>query len=476
MKNIINVLALPVICSSVISCSSAPKTTDAAKEKVSPAEYVSLGSGSFKLQPYKEVVLENGLKVVFIKDTTLPRVSFTLMYKAGSLSEPLKKPGLNALTAYLLEQGTQTRNAIKISDDLGLLGSDIDVSPGYDFTTIYADSLNTGSDFLLDLFADIAMNPAFKDAEINRVKAQMIAGLQKKIDNPSAYADDRMDEFLFNGHPYGRDIRGSISTVRSISKQDIIKHFLAFYRPNNSSLAVVGNFDDQFEARVRTTFGKWAKRTTPTIKTQEPPPINGLKVKLIVKKGLQQTQIRISSFGIPRNNDDYLRLRLANEVLGGGFASRLNQKVRDDLGLTYSIGSYFDARKEKGSFEISTFTKNETAAKTLEETLNVIKSFVAEGAEAKEVEAGRNQLIGQFPRAIETADRLAFNLLALDFYGISVDYLKDFNKNVSEIKPKDANNAFRKIIDPAKLKIIVYGDEKIIPQFEKFKPEIERVK
>ncbi|UOF02767.1 M16 family metallopeptidase [Bdellovibrio reynosensis] len=465
-------LTLPLICSVMVACSSTG-SKDSAK---APAGYVTKGNGSFTLQPYKTVTLDNGLKIVFIRDTSLPRISLTMMLKTGTMQEPAQQAGLNALTAYLLEQGSQSRDAMKIADDFGQLGSSIDISAGADITTVYADSLNVSSDFLLDLFADVTMNPAFKEGEINRIRAQMVAALQKKVDNPSAFANLKMDQYLFGNHPYGRDENGTIEGLKGITKQDIIKHYLTFYRPNNASLAVVGNFKEDFEKRVQEQFSKWGKRSIPIIKAEAPPVIDGLKVKLVVKKGLQQTQIRIGQIGISRVDKEYLTLRLANEVLGGSFASRLNQKVRDDLGLTYSIYSYFDVKKEPGSFEVSTFTKNETAGKTLEEALAVIRNYVEKGADDKEVDASKNQLVGQFPRAIETADRLAYNLLALDFYGISVDYLLNFNKTVNSISNKESNAALKQTLNPEKLKVLVYGDESIIAQFEKFKPEIERMK
>lgn len=471
MKKISLVFTLPLLCTSLVSCSSSPK------KAVPPSSgYVTKGNGSFNLQPYKEVVLENGLKIVFIHDATLPRVSLTLMLRTGNMQEPNDRAGLNALTAYLLEQGTQTKDALKVADEFGQMGSSIDINPGSDVTTLYADSLTTSGNTLLELFTDVVMNPAFKETEVNRIRAQMLAGLQKKIDNPSVFADDEMNKFLFGDHPYGRDTSGTVEGLRRINKQDIIKHYLTFYRPNNGTLAVVGNYNEAFENSVRELFGKWTKRTVPVPSVAAPPSFEGMKVKLIVKKGLQQTQIRVSALGIARNDPDFLRLRVANEVLGGSFASRLNQKVRDDQGLTYSIYSSFDVRKDRGSFDVSTFTKNETAAKTLEETLKVVSEYLNEGAKDSEVAGARSQLIGQFPRAIETSDRLAYNLLVLDFYGISVDYLTEFNKNVAAIRSKDSDEAFRKAVNPSKFKVVVYGDEKIIPQFEKFKPEVVRMK
>lgn len=456
----------------MVACSSGSKRSDV---KPPSDGYVTRGNGSFTLQPYKEVTLANGLKVFYIHDTSLPRVSLTLLVKTGTMQEG-NHPGLNALTAYLLEQGTQTQDAMKLADAFGQLGSGVDISPGADSTTVYADALSNSSNQILDLFADVVMNPAFKDGEIGRIRSQMLAGLQKKVDNPSSFADSKMDEFIFGSHPYGRDTNGTPESLRSLTKQDVIKHYLTFYRPNNSSLAVVGNFDAAFENRVGEVFGKWAKRTIPNVQVPAPPASEGLQVKLIVKKGLQQTQIRMGQVGIARSNEDFLRLRLANEVVGGSFASRLNQKIRDDLGLTYSIYSFFDVRQQPGSYDVVTFTKTEASAKTMEEALKVVTDFVGNGANEAEVVAARNQLIGQFPRAIETADRLAYNLVALDFYGIPFSYLTDYNKTVGNIKPKDANSAMKKAVDPGKFKVLIYGDEKIVSQFEKYKPIVERVK
>lgn len=470
MNKLTILLTLPLICTSFLGCSSSPK-----KKVEVPPGYTAKSNGSFVLQPYKEVVYDNGLKVIFVKDRTLPRVSLTLMIRAGSMQESEKLAGLNALTSYMLEQGTQKKSAPQIADDFGQLGTSLDINPGSDVTTIYSDALSTGAQDLLTFFADVVMNPAFSDREIFRMRSQMQAALQKKIDDPSSFASQKMDEFLYGAHPYARDIHGTLESLRRITKQDVIKHYLTFFRPNNSSLAVVGDFDEAYEQKISDVFSVWTKRTVPVVKITSAVAPDKLQVRLIVKKGLQQTQIRIAQLGIPRKHPDYLPLRVSNEILGGSFASRLNQAVRDDLGLTYSIHSFFDAKKDVGSFDVSTFTKNETAGKALEETLKVIAAYETSGAEKKELAAGKSQLIGQFPRAIETADRLAYNLLALDFYDIPVEYLTKFNETVEDIDLKRANTSFANVIKSDKLKVIVYGDTSIIPQFSKYKPEIERL-
>ncbi|MNJ98431.1 Peptidase M16 inactive domain protein [compost metagenome] len=469
MTQIFSKISLSLMILAAAGCSSSSKSTKAGKG------YVTYSSGSFKLQPYKEVQLENGMKVFFIQDQTLPRVSLTLLVKVGSLQESAADAGLNSLTAYMLEQGTQTRDAMTIADEFGQIASSLSISPSYDTTTVFADSLSNSKETLLNLFADVVMSPAFKDSEINRIRSQMVASLQKKVDNPSSFANEKADAFIFGSHPYGRDTSGTPESLKTLRKQSLIKHFLTYYRPNNASLAVVGNFDSSFEEQVKMGFGKWGKRNIPALNVPAPPESDSLKVRAVVKKNLQQTQIRVGELGITRNDPDYLTLRLANEVLGGSFASRLNQKIRDDLGLTYSIYSGFDTKLQRGSFDISTFTKNDSVGKTLAETLKVVNDFVAQGATEQELAAAKSQLIGQFPRAIETPDRLAYNLLALDFYGIPVTYLTNFNSNVNKVKLKDLNAAIQKRLHPKALRVLIYGDEKILPQLKSYSPEVVKM-
>lgn len=468
MKLVTSGIVVTSLFAMMLGCGSSAKKTELA------GGYKAYGSGDFTLLPFKKITLVNGLKIYFVKDESLPRVSLNLMVKTGQREET--KAGVNALTAYLLEQGSQSRTAIQIADDLGQLGSSFDVSPGVDFTTFSADSLKSGSEALLNIFADLAMNPSFKDEEIKRIKSQMRASLVKKTDNPSTYIDSEMKIFVYGSHAYGRDTNGTIESLDKMRKQDIIRHFLSQYRPNNSVLAVTGNFDAAFEAKVQTVFNAWTSREIPVLKKQEVPAIQGVQVKLIVKKGLKQTQVRIASSGINRRDPRFLSLRVGNEVLGGSFASRLNQKVRDDLGLTYSIYSYFANNSDPGTFNISTFTKNETAGKTVDESLVVLKNFLQSGPNSQEMKSGKAQLIGQYPRAIETSDKFAFNLLYLDFYGIGVEYLTDFEKNVNALSKSEVSRVFSEVVKADNLKILVYGDESIIPQFEKYKPEVVTLK
>ncbi len=452
----------------IAGCASQPPTKPVVNQ-ISKTSKVAL-------RPIRSVELENGLKIYFIEDQTLPRISLELLVKVGLPQEPVGLDGLNALTAELLEQGTQKKSATVLADEFGQIGTEMATSPGGDFTFLSADSLAKDKNQLLSLFSDVILNPAFKENEIDRLKSNVKARIIKKIDNPSGYTDDQFDKFLFGDHPYAKDIAGDLISIKKITKSQITKHYLTWYRPNNSTLAVVGSLTPDFEEQVINAFKGWKARSFKNETMKELSQVDGLQVKLFSKTGLKQTQIRMGRLGVARKTPDFLALRAANEILGGGMASRLMQKVRDQLGLTYGISSGFEFRKDKGAFSISTFTKNESAGQTLQEAIKVYDQFIEQGITEKELNAAKAQMIAQFPRSLETADRFGYNLLLLDFYEIPTSYLTDFIANVEKISVDEVNLAIRKYLAVDQLKVVLFGDEKqILNQLESFKPEVIKV-
>ncbi len=442
-----------------IACSSKPVNTS--ESSIAPA-------AQFQLRPIEEKTLANGLRILYIQDQSLPRIGLQLMVKAGAGQDSAGKEGLTALTASLLEQGTAKKSAPQVADAFAQLGSAFYESVGSDYVMFSTAGLSTYQGELLNLFAEVILSPAFSDTEIQRMRARVLAELAQRQDQPQSYADLLFDRTLYAKHPYGLPVSGSIQSVKSMTRKEIIKNYFARYRPNDSILAVSGNFSSDFKQRVEKAFGAWKKAEINTIKFPAPMAVEKTEVKLFSKAGLQQTQLRLGHIGIARSNPDFLKLRLANLILGGAFASRLNQKVRDDLGLTYSISSHLDTKKESGSFEISTFSRNEKAGEAISSTLAVVKDFANNGVTEKELAAAKALLIGQFPAAIETVDRLAMNLLLLRVFEIPDTYLTNFFSNVNEIQLAQVNTVIKKYFSPDRLKIVVFADEeKVLSQLNK---------
>lgn len=419
-------------------------------------------SAGFQLRLPEERTLGNGLRVLFLKDDRLPKVSLLLMVKSGFAHDPEGQEGAMALTAGLLDQGTKKKTATQIADQFAQMGTSFNKSVASDYTLFSISGLSTSRNEMAELFTEVILEPSFQNKEIKRMKSQYVANLKQIQDQPAAYTELLFDQQIFGTHPYGRISLGSEKSLNSISRDQIVRHFQSHIRPQNSILVVTGQFDQSYKDQIENLFMNWKSKDY-----QKPPMIevkteNNQVVKVVSKTGLQQSQIRIGHPSIPRNHPDFLKLRIANMVLGGAFASRLNQKVRDDLGLTYSVSSRFDTFKESGAFKISTFTRFEKTKQTVDETISVFKEFVEKGITKNELESAKSVLIGQFPAAIETSDRLGTNLLLLRLNGVSDSYLSDFIVNVESLNLNEVNQAIKKHLMPNKLSILVYTDREQI--------------
>ncbi|MFZ4403996.1 MAG: M16 family metallopeptidase [Pseudobdellovibrionaceae bacterium] len=440
-------------------------------DKKPVVEYKTASSAS--LRSFTQVILNNGLKIYFISDKSLPRLSLNLLLKTGQIYEENNLSGINFLTAHLLDKGTSTKTAGDLADQTADLGASFNAQAGNDFTVFSMDALTPSQDLLLQLFSDIIRNPKFEDTEIRRLKKLVLASLEQKKDDPASFADQMASEYLFLAHPYGRDGEGSKKSLANINKKQIIQYYLNHYRPNNAILAVAGNFDEDFKRKVAENFSSWVSRPTKVNLPAEISPLSKTEFRFIHKSGLNQVQLRFMQPGLRRTDTEYLQLRLINSALGGDFLSRLNQTIRYKLGLTYSISSSFASFQQKGSFEISTFTKNQSTAQVIDTTLDIVREFVKSGLTESELESAKKQALGQFPRTIETVDSFAFNLMILDYYGISYDYLKNFDSELKKVSLNQINATLRKILDPDKFKVLIYGDRsKIQPQLKKYSPEI----
>lgn len=446
----------------LLSCATGGKTPGS-----SASESVVDGKTGFRLPPYEEKTLANGLRVLFVPNQQLPSISLSLLVRGGSAQDTEGHAGLATLVAELLDKGTAKRSAPQIAQDLGQLGADFDASASMDYSVVSASALSTQADALLDNMVEIVMEPAFTDVEIERARKQLLAQIERQEDNPDAFADRAWQDFIYQSHPYAQPTLGNLQGVKAAKKKNIIQYYLRYYRPNNAILAVIGKYTPELVAKIEKSFGSWERREVPAVQYPVVPAIEGVQIRLVDKPGLVQSQIRIGHLGIKRQNDDFVALRVANTILGGAFASRLNDRIRKELGLTYSISSYFDARMDRGPFEISTFTKNTSTGQVVGEALKVLNDFKEQGVTSEEVNRAKGYLKGVFPTAIETPEKLALNLMLLRFYGIPDTYLTTYLSQVDRLSASAINSVIKKYVDNKNLKVVVYSaSSEVLPQLE----------
>ena len=422
----------------------------------------------FAIRDYRELKLKNGLKVLLVQDSSLPYISTSLLFRQGSIIDPTLYFGLTSFVTGMLDMGTKNRSALEITDAFAKLGTQFSSTTHRDYILITTSTLSRYQKTLFELLAEVISQPSFPEAEIERHRNKVLAAIKTMSDRPSVYAQKMYNMYLYEGHPYGRSTLGSLKSVNSIKRKQIIDHYSKVFHPGNATLAVVGDIDDDMVSSLEDVFKDWKDTKTEPLSFPRKPIIKDRLIRLVTKDDLTQAEIRIGHIGIKRSDPDFLRLRIANTILGRGFVSRLMDHVRDNLGLTYSISSDFDARLDKGPFSITTFTKNQTTGKIIQEILTILESLYKEGVTEEEVSLAKKYLLGVFPQAIETPERLAFNLLILRLYGVSDNYLRTYQSEISKISVRQVNAAIKKHIDPYNLKILIYASSKVLPQIRSF--------
>lgn len=423
------------------------------------------GTGGVKLPAYSDRTLKNGLKILMVKDHSLPYVSMGLLIRTGASSDPMGKSGLAELTADLLERGTKQKTAEQIADDFGQLGAGFGSSTEYDYSYLSTSGLSVQQQTLYNLFFQLTTEPLFSTDEVNRLKAERISEIKRAYDQPNYVASRLFGQLLFGAHPYGRSSSGTVRDIGAIRQKDIIRFYLKNYRPNNAMLVLVGDLDEKMVDELIVKLEAWESRPLEAEPNSTLPQLAGMQVQLADRTDLKQTEVRIGHYGVKRAIDEYQILGVAETILSGGFTSRLMKEIRVKRGLTYGIYSSFDAREEVGPFTIGANTRHEKVGELVSETIKTFSEFYEKGVTDREVSDAKGYLQGVFPRMLETPDSLARILISLRFYGVSDAYLTDYVRNLQKISASDVNRVIRKYYHPDRLRVLIYGPkDKIIEQ------------
>ena len=423
-------------------------------------------SGEAYAVEIKKQTLPNGLTVLHAERHNLPIVMLTLLIKASPLNEPADKAGIAYLTAKMLTEGTQKRKASEISEEIEFIGASIDSSTGSDYTTISLSVLKKDIEKGVEIFSDVLQNPSFPEEEINRMKEIIKGSLRQSEEDPSFVASKAFIKEVFDEHPYGRLINGSIESIDSIKQDDIIRFYHEHYLPENAILSVVGDLtSEELGSLIQRHLGQWKaedRNQKTEVRKQTEKKFRGKKI-VVIDKDITQANIIFGHLGIERNNPDYYAVSVMNYILGGGgFASRLMKVVRDEMGLTYSIYSSFSGNKEPGQFEVEVQTKNESAGVVIEEILKQINKIRAETVTDMELKDAKAYLTGSFPRRLETSRRIADFLAAVQFYNLGDDYIERYPDYINRVTKEDVLRVAEKYLNPENYVLVIVGNQKKI--------------
>lgn len=427
--------------------------------------------------PYEIKTLSNGLQVLVVLHHEQPSVAFRLLVRAGAMQEPEDKPGVASFAAGLLNQGTKTRSAGELANLIESAGGIIGVGSGNELTFISGAVIKDRTDLMLSLASDMVQNPAFAQDEMDRRRGQILSSLDVSYDDPDYLANLVFDRLVFGFHPYGRPTEGTRESIRRLTRDDLAAYHRAWFVPNNSLLAIVGDITAaEAVAAAERAFGKWERRDVPAAKAIDPPPPTR-RVVVIDRPGSAQTEIRVGHIAVPRTHDDFVPLDLAIRILGGEGANRLFGELRSNRGLTYGASADFNAYKFAGDIVAETDTRSNATGESLRIMVEEFAKLQKEPVNPLELQGAQDFLAGNFPLTIETPSAIAQQVLANMFFGLDPSEIEGYRDRVEKVTTMDIQRVAKQFVRPDQLAIVLVGDASVFASQLKAVgfPEFERI-
>ncbi|MEZ5400752.1 MAG: pitrilysin family protein [Bryobacteraceae bacterium] len=412
----------------------------------------------FKLPPFEEKTLPNGLRLMLINDTRYPMIEVRLGFQAGDKYDPAGMEGLSETVAALLKEGAGKRNSRQVAEELAAIGGDLNANSTADFLMVAGYALSEYTDRLLDLTSDFVRNPTFAEDELRLRKQNRIEELKVERAESETLAAERLHEILFAGHPYANALP-TPSTIEKISRDDLAKFRDRFFVPNNGVLAVIGPIGDTsaFAKKLSARFGDWKKGTPPAAPPAKFPEAKG-GTTLVDRPGSVQADIMIGRVAVGREHPDYFPLYVGNAILGMGASSRLFENIREKQGFAYHSSSHITPRKDVGYVESQTQVRNEVIGPALTALEGEFRRMGSERLTAGELSAVKNYLSGNFVMSLATPTGVANQLINTRLNGLPNSYLETYVDKIRRVEPDQIQKTAAKYLDPSKASIVVVGD------------------
>ncbi|WP_293385926.1 pitrilysin family protein [Phenylobacterium sp.] len=422
-----------------------------------------------------EKTLANGLRVIVARSTSLPLVTADLTLKTGGWADPAGLAGAVSTTADMLTQGTKTRSAQAVAQQTEALGATLESSASLEASSVTLNVMPDKLDAGMAIMADVARNPAFAPAELDRLRAQDLDGLRVAYQEPGQVSAYAAAPIVFAGTAFGHVAGGTPTSLAKLRPADLAALHTAWFRPDNAILVLTGDITaEQGFALAEKAYGGWARPATPLPAPPAIRPQGKPRAVVIDLPGTGQAAVNLAKVGIPRDDPDYYPGIVANTLLGGGYSSRLNLEIRIKRGLSYGASSSLSANRTTGSFRAAAQTKNESAVQVADLIGEQMASMASTPATADELTARKSNLIGSYGRRLETTNGLAGILGNLALYGVPLDEITRYTAKVEAVTPAQVQAVAARVMDPAKANLIIAGDAKTFVEALRAKrPDLE---
>jgi zinc protease len=466
----------------LLSCASAPKKPAPAPQAAAPAPTPAAPETSFRAQPPppgapvqfhapvpEQHALSNGLRVFVIERHDVPLVAISLAVRSGEDTDPPGKAGLSSLALDLLDEGTPTLDAAAIARGFEDLGARYATGADADSSRVSLTALADTLDPALEIFADVALHPEFRSADVERVRVERLGQIAQALDDPQSVGQHVLSRVIFGEkHPWGYPAEGTVKSVKSISRKDLAAWHKAWFRPSNAALFVVG------DARSATLlpllekrFGGWkdgpAQKAAATVRAKNAARV----VTLVDKPDAPQSQIWIGELGVASNAPDVFPVRVMNNILGGSFNSRLNGNLRTEHAYSYGVFSFYDTHREAGPFVAAGGVVSEKTADALGEFMKELTRMKSGEVSDAELADAKESLIRAIPALFASNEQTSGAYARAWAHGLPVDYYATYQQRVQAVGKEEVAKAARERLHPEEMAIVVVGpSQQIAPRLE----------
>jgi zinc protease len=436
-----------------------------AQQSPIPASYKDLKFGPLKelaLPKIEQSTLPNGMKIYLLENHELPLIRGLALVRTGNLFDPADKVGLAEVTGSLIRSGgTTAKTGNQLDEELENIAASVESQISESYGSVSFSTLKEKTDEVLGTFHDVLTDPAFREDRLDLLKTQLRSGISRRNDDAHGIAQREFSSLIYGPKtPYGWQLE--YATVDNIKRDDVAAFYKRYYFPSNVILAVQGDFSaPEMKAKLEKLFAAWNAQQPPVppfpkVQSDEKPGIH-----VAVKTDVTQTNLVLGQLGGQLNSKDYPALEVMADILGGGFQSRLFQKVRTQLGYAYDVSAGWEADYDHpGTFEISSSTKSASTAATLKAIDAEVQRIRMTEVTDDELNSARQTVINGFVFNFDTPSKTLNRLLTYRYYGYPDDFIFQYQKAVEKVTRADILRVAKQYLDPAKFVIVAVGNPK----------------
>ncbi len=400
------------------------------------------------LRKIKRATLVNGIKIYYLKNKELPIVSFAIGVETGSYFDPKGKEGLFYLTSLLIDKGSDNLSAFKIREFFDNLGAKFNIVSSKNLLVIKILCEERFFERIFDFLFNILSSPSFREEEIIKEKERVISEILQEEEDPDSLIAKKFYEVLYRSSPISHPLEGYIESLKNIERNDIVSFYKEKILKRKMYVAGTGSIDfEKFYKKIENTLGKLRglKDEFPEFNFRDKPE----KIILVLRKKINQVFLRLGHFSLYRRDKDYPKLILSNYILGGGaFASRLFNKIRNEMGYVYSVYSrFFPLDPFKGPLIYSFQTGKNNFKPALELLIEEIKKFKLKGPLKEEIEEAKGFFKGSIPRETETYPQITNMLLSALKYKLNPLFMWSTLDEIIKLKKRELSEFVKKFYD-----------------------------